>query len=190
VHCLTDRDGLPCDAAFLSQAALTSQAAASGAPRFDPFRGPMRAHLEVCANLIHRTVEIEGWPPPEGDLVEHTTRALPNAQCKVTEALAASLADALRTSFDPASAPTAALRAQALPHRARLLSAADAAGSVRLDAMPTSGALTLSDRTSLPALVSAWGSPHTWPSTGRCAVNVVSQYRAPILIILLCVSGL
>jgi hypothetical protein len=99
----------------------------------------------VCAARVWRTVEIEGWPGPEVDMAEHAAGVLPQAQRMVCDALAASRADALRARFDPAAAPTAALRAQALSHRARLLSVADSAESAWLDAMPTCAALTLSD---------------------------------------------
>ena len=46
VHSLTAQEGLPCDAAFLAQAALTQRAVAGGNTRFNPFTGPMREILE------------------------------------------------------------------------------------------------------------------------------------------------
>ena len=147
LHTLTAQGGLPCDAAFLSQAALTQRAVATGNPRINPFAGAMREVLEACAAQIRSEtgeMSIEGWPAATEDLENHVNGILPHAQRKVSEALAASRAAALRECFDPEEFPHQE-KPVAHSNQARLLSVADPTGSAWLDAMPTSVGLTLAD---------------------------------------------
>jgi hypothetical protein len=55
VHLISDRDGTACDAAFLSDTALTRAAVKGGSELFDPFQGACGAALaEMWTDLFAR----------------------------------------------------------------------------------------------------------------------------------------
>ena len=141
-------DSVLCDAAYLSQAALTHAAFSSGPVHFDPFHGPSRIWLDGCVRGISAALGevLDKWPESLVDSQSVSCVGFAGAQSAVSTAVAEQLSSLLRASYDPAAEGLSdAQRQDRRSHLARLLSVADPVSSAWLDVLPTRPALVLSD---------------------------------------------